>query len=384
MATIGIIGIGHVGCALAFDLASRGHEVILRSMPGHLGNIPKIRANNNHLGCCGVITGRLAMRVEEGLNRTTCLTETIIFVAVPSQGHDDILAELASHDLKSRVVIFITGNAVTVRAHQVLNARVILDTATSPYSSRVNAEGIVSIRGMKKRLQVGSLPSNICEKDRNAVSRLFSMPLEWSPNLLDVFLSGVNGVVHVPTALLNLGWIETTNGDFYFYRQGMSSGVCSIIEAADRERLAVAAAYHCGVRSALETYNINYGARERTLREFAQNTGPHNKTKGVQRRFLSQDVPYWLVPCSELGARAGVPTPFIDLLILLASTFGCTDYRMTGRTLQSLGLGNAATHEIITAFGGNYEVGLGRNSVLRMARKRQLPRLFWFYRGLLS
>ena len=384
MATVGIIGAGHVGCALAFDLASRGHEVVLRSMPGHPGNIPKIRANNNHLECSGVITGHIAMRAEEGLNDTTCFTESTIFVAVPSQAHDDILAALAFHDLRSRVVIFITGNAVSVRAHQMLNARAVLDTATSPYSSRVDAQGIVNIRGMKKRLQVGSLPSDIGEKDRNAVSCLFSMPLEWSCSVLEVFLSGVNGVVHVPTALLNLGWIETTNGDFYFYRQGMSPGVCSIIEAADRERLEVAAAYHCRVQSALDTYNMNYGARERTLREFAQNTGPHNKTKGVQRRFLSQDVPYWLVPCSELGARAGVSTPFIDMLILLASTFGCTDYRTSGRTLQSMGLGNASPHDIGTAFGGSYEVTLGRTSLVRMARKRQLLRLPWFYRGLLS
>lgn len=155
----------------------------------------------------------------------------------------------------------------------------------------------------------------------------------------------------MPTALLNLGWIENTNGDFYFYRQGMSSGVCSIIEAADNERLAVAAAYRCQVKSALETYNSNYGAQETSLRQFAEKSGPHNKTKGVQNRFLRQDVPYWLVLCSELGARAGVQTTFIDVLILLASALAGTDYTMTGRTLESMGLARASTDVIIKAFG---------------------------------
>ena len=379
MATVGIIGAGHVGCALAFDFASRGHDVILRSIPDHPGNISKISANSNCLECEGVIAGRLSIRLGEGLDCATHLTETVIFVAIPSQGHNDVLATLALHDLSKQMIIFITGNAAAVQAYQVLNARVLLDTATSPYSSRVNAEGTVTIRGMKKRVQIGCLPSNIGAEDRNAVGNLFVMPLEWGSSLLEIFLSGVNGVVHVATALLNLGWIEATNGDFYFYRQGMSSGVCSIIEAADRERLAVAAAYRCPVKSALDTYNANYGAEEKSLRQFAENTGPHNKTKGVQNRFLNQDVPYWLVLCSELGARAGIQTPFINVLILLASTFAATDYRRTGRTLKSLGLANASTDDIVRRFGARDDV-----AAVRKEGKPLLPTFPGIYRGFVS
>ena len=380
MTTVGIIGAGHVGCALAFELASRGHDVILRSMPGHPGNIPKVHANNNFLECAGVVTGRMPTRLEGGLNRETCIMETVIFITVPSHGHDDILTELALHNLENRIVIFITGNAVAVRANRLLNASAILDTATSPYSSRINADGSVSIRGMKTRLQIASLPANLSKENRDVVSGLFPMPLEWSVSLLEIFLSGVNGVVHVPTALLNLGWIESTNGDFYFYRQGMSSGVCSIIEAADKERLAVAAAYQCHVKSALETYNVNYGAEEKSLRQFAQNTDPHNSTKGVQKRFLDQDVPYWLVLCSELGAQAGVQTPFIDILIMLASTLTRTDYRMAGRSLKSLGLTNASTAAIVREFGGRDGNTVGE----RVVSKPLLLKLPWVYRGFLS
>lgn len=193
MTTIGIIGAGHVGCALAFDFASRGHKVILRSMPGHRGNIPKIIANHNWLECAGVIAGRVLVGVEDGLSRATRITERIVLIAVPSPGHDDILAELMLHDLGGRMVIFITGNAVAVQARRVLNAKAILDTATSPYSSRITAEGTVSIRGMKTRLQIASLPSRLSHEDRSALDCLFPMRLEWSPSLLYIFFSGVNG-----------------------------------------------------------------------------------------------------------------------------------------------------------------------------------------------
>ncbi|KAK3175812.1 hypothetical protein K4F52_009973, partial [Lecanicillium sp. MT-2017a] len=142
MTVISIIGAGHVGCALAFDLASRGHDVTLRSTSGHPGNIPTIVANNNRLESGGAISGCVSVRSEEGLSRSTCFTETIIFIAIPSQGHDAILAELSLHDLSNQMLIFITGNGVAVRARRVLNAKIILDTATSPYSSRVDGFGI--------------------------------------------------------------------------------------------------------------------------------------------------------------------------------------------------------------------------------------------------
>lgn len=386
MATVSIIGAGHVGCALAYDIASRGYDVTLRSIRGHPGNLPKIKQNGNILECSGMLAGRLPINIQEGFGNIASNVDKIIVVTTPSQGHEAIFTELSQRDLSKSVIVFITGNAAGVKARQQLNAKAVLDTATSPYSSRVSSDGVVTIRGIKKRLQIGPLVPALSDEDRNEIGELFHMPLDWSPTTLEIFLSGVNGVVHVPTALLNLGWIETTNGDFYFYRQGMSSGVCSIIQAADRERLAVAAAYRCNIRSALDSYNKNYGCQEKTLREFAKNTEAHNRTKGAQKRFLDQDVPYWLVLCSDLGARACVPTPVIDTLILLASISGGVDYRLTGRTLSSLGLGGASVEDIAHACHGAREGRVGYNGDIRsnLAQKLQLERFSWIYRGLLA
>ncbi|PFH60758.1 hypothetical protein XA68_10372 [Ophiocordyceps unilateralis] len=373
MTVVGIIGAGHVGCALAFDLSIRGHKVILRTMPGHPGAVPKIKENGSTVECSGVLSGRVSVRVEEEFGPASSLEETMLIVTMPSQGHDGVLKALTGRDLSSCRVVFISGNGVTVKARRLLGAKVALETSSSPYSSRVDSEGVVTIRGIKKRLLVGPEAG-----EDDEVSRVFGLPIEWSASSLDIFLSAINGVVHVPTALLNLGWIETTNGDFYFYRQGMSSGVCSIIEAADRERLAVAAAYRSAVEPALDVFNKNYGRRDQTMREFALNTDAHNRTKGAQKRFLTQDVPYWLVLCSDLGIRAGVPTPVIDMLILLASTFSGSDLRAEGRTLEALGLGDASVDDVVRAFRApRGEDGAAR----KVAKSRLLPGLSWIYRG---
>lgn len=353
--SVSVIGAGHAGCAIAFDCAQLGFAVTLRSIEGHPGNNPRIEANGGYIEATGQRSGRQHVRVCYDFDLGMPLTDTMIIIALPSQGHDAALAALARYDLSKSTLVFFAGNGVAVKASAQLNAQIICDAPTSPYSSRVTAEGAVSIRGSKKRLQIGSLPADISDQSRAEIGRYFVMPLQWSANVLEMFFAGLNGVVHVPTALMNMGWIESTGGDFYFYRQGMSQGVCNVIAAADAERLAVGKAYRCSVVSALATFNLNYGMNEKTMCDFANRTDAHNKTKGAQKRFLSQDVPYWLVTCSELGRRAGVPTPSIDILILLASTFSGIDYRSTGRTLKALGLGDASVEGIIAAFAGHSE-----------------------------
>ncbi|KAJ3499692.1 hypothetical protein NLG97_g157 [Lecanicillium saksenae] len=349
MPTIGIIGAGHVGCALAFDLAERGNDVVLRTIAGHCGNAPKILDNNGYLKATGLFQGSVPVRVAQGAAN---ITESILLIAIPSTGIDQVLDELAGHDLSSVILIFVSGNSAAMKAPMATNAKVIMETGTSPYSSRVSADGSVSVRGIKKRIILSVLASELNEKYKEPVAALFRMPVEWCPSVLGTFLSSCNGVVHVPTALMNLGWMETTNGDFYFYRQGMSPGVCSVIDALDKERIAVAAAYNVTIKSVVETYNANYGTNESTFSEFVKKTVAHNSTKGAQKRFLDQDVPYWLVLCSELGLRAGVPTPSIDTMIVLASILTGTDYRSTGHTLKSFGLDNATVEEVGRAFRG--------------------------------
>ncbi|RDA94655.1 hypothetical protein CP533_2418 [Ophiocordyceps camponoti-saundersi (nom. inval.)] len=378
MTVVGIIGAGHVGCALAFDLSIRGYDVVLRTMPGHPGAAPKIRENGNMVECSGALSGRVRVKIEDDFGPASTLEETTVIVTVPSQGHDGVLKALTGRRRPSKL-IFISGNGVTVQARRLLESKTVLETSSSPFSSRVDAQGVVTIRGIKKRLLMGPGTG----EDDEEISRLFGLPIEWSASALDIFLSAVNGVVHVPTALLNLGWIETTNGDFYFYRQGMSTGVCSIIDAADRERLAVAKAYRTAVEPALNVYNKNYGRQDKTMREFALNTDAHNRTKGAQKRFLSQDVPYWLVLCSDLGSRAGVATPVTDMLILLASTFSGTDLRAEGRTLRAMCLGDASVDDVVCAFGASSgrggEDGAGRAVV--KSRLLLLPGVSWIYRG---
>ncbi|OAA42860.1 6-phosphogluconate dehydrogenase [Beauveria brongniartii RCEF 3172] len=215
-------------------------------MAGHPGNASKILENDGYLIANGLLNGRVTVKVGHGLSQ---LTESILLIAIPSTVIDLVVRELAGHDLSDKLPMFITGNSAACRAHMVTNAKAVMERALP--------RTVLAFRGIKKRLALGVLATEFEQEDREKVAAIFPIPVEWCPNILETFFSALNGIVHVPTAVMNMSWMETTDGDFYFYRQGMSPGVCSVIEALDKERLAVAAAYNVHLRSVMETYNAN-------------------------------------------------------------------------------------------------------------------------------
>jgi len=58
----------------------------------------------------------------------------------------------------------------------------------------------------------------------------------------------------------------------------------------------------------------------------------------LDARYVTEDVPYGLVPIAELGRLAGVPTPVAHALTVVASAALGRDFAKEGRTLARMGL----------------------------------------------
>jgi len=71
--------------------------------------------------------------------------------------------------------------------------------------------------------------------------------------------------------------------------------------------------------------------------------GPRN----LKDRYITEDIPYGLVPMSELGKKLDVRTPIMDSFIEIASVLNQEDYRKTGRTLETLGLDKLNREQIL-------------------------------------
>jgi opine dehydrogenase len=349
--SVSIIGAGNCGCAFAADLVSRGVSVLLYAHPDHRQNADSIRSNG-YLEASVKIEGRFHPIVSSDMDDVVRFSRFIV-ITVPSYGHDAILSELKKFDLSQHIVISITGNFFALVARKHLNARFILETSTSPYASRMQ-KGKVLVMGVKSILPIAALPIDLSQALRDEIGTIFLMPLEWRSNVLEIGMSCITGVIHPTPALMNTGWIETTRGDFYFYREGMSPSVIKVIISVDKERMAIARAFGFKPQPVLTIMNSYYCRAFIGFTEFARETVEHNMTKmtptHMQDRFIVQDVPYVLVPWYELGAKVGIHSSAIKSIIDLASIVNATNYMETGRNLRRLGLGAASKSQVLETF----------------------------------
>ncbi|NLD63352.1 MAG: NADP transhydrogenase subunit alpha, partial [Bacteroidales bacterium] len=68
--------------------------------------------------------------------------------------------------------------------------------------------------------------------------------------------------------------------------------------------------------------------------------------RSLKVRYLEEDIPYSLVPMASLGRMMGVSTEVMDSIILMGSIINSTDYRVSGRTVENLGIAGMSLREL--------------------------------------
>ena len=216
----------------------------------------------------------------------------------------------------------------------------VAETDNLPYACAATEPGVVNVRGIKKAVTLAAFPAGDYAAVEAAVDGAFCTGWRKGENVLATSMSGVNMVVHCAPMLANAGRIESEGGKFEFYYAGMTPAVCRLIEATDRERLAVARAYGLDLVSTAQTFRNQYGVEGKTLYDVLQANPAFAgfAPKSLHHRFLTEDTPYSMVPMAALGRLAGVPTPIMDALIALLGELLGEDYAVTGQTAERMGL----------------------------------------------
>ncbi|MCI0713603.1 MAG: NAD/NADP octopine/nopaline dehydrogenase family protein [Chloroflexi bacterium] len=352
---ITVIGAGHGGKAMAADLAARGFHVRLYNRTPV--NIDVI-----------AVRGGIELTYEDGhscFGRLAFATNDIaraldgahlIMVVIPASGHTDIATTCAPYLRDGQVVVLHpgrTGGALEFR--QVLQQTgcradiTIAEAETFLFASRSVGPAEAKIFRHKNSLPVAALPASRTQTVLDYLSEIYPQFIS-APNVLYTSLNNMGAVFHPALMLLNAGWIETTQGDFQFYMEGVTPATASILDRLDRERVTVATAMGIKAQSALDWLARAYSAHGDTLYE-AMHANPGykgiNAPVSLRHRYLFEDVPYSLVPIAELGRRFGVDVHGIEALIQLACIMHGTDYRHRGRTLSRMGLEGLSIEEII-------------------------------------
>ena len=140
------------------------------------------------------------------------------------------------------------------------------------------------------------------------------------------------------------------------YREGITEAVGRVIREIYDESRRVAHALDFDMTqyrdadftTTASIMGVEFEAPVDTLGVVASIIGPTS----LGSRYMTEDLPYGLVPRSELGRLAGVPTPVIDGIVSIGSIVCREDYWTNGRTLRTLGFESLSLDEILGVLAG--------------------------------
>ncbi len=218
---------------------------------------------------------------------------------------------------------------------------------TAVMGRRTGATGL-QVSTLRKRLDVATLPVASEDAGFEVCQALFGDRFEKRADVLAIALSNLNPPLHLANALCNLTRIE--RAELWYNYDGMSETVGRLSEDLDTERLAVATAYGLSVRTVFEHFQLSHGLPPGSVAELAaavhaKRHGPPGPT-ALSTRYITEDVPFGLVPTVAIGKVAGVPLPLHEAGIAIISSLYGRDFPSENDILPELELLGLAPEEL--------------------------------------
>lgn len=265
---------------------------------------------------------------------------------IPAYGHAAFARACAPHLQSGQVVVLMPGTLGSLEFSRILHEQgvpadiTLAETDTAPYVCRKITPTSAHIWGVVKSLGLGVLPARQGPRVQQLVDHWFP-GVQLYDHVAACGLAALNPVVHPAGVFMNAGRIEKSGGEFYFYNEGITPGVCQLIHAVDRERLAI------GRALGLELLPIDTafckagfgppGDLETTIRGSEMLTAL--KAPGaLDTRWLTEDVPYGLAAWGALGEQLEVACPTMRSLVELIGTMLEMDFWKSARTPKDLGV----------------------------------------------
>jgi opine dehydrogenase len=358
---IAILGGGHAGFAHAADLTIKGFQVRLFEVPEMAETIAPVQERGG-IECLpdpstGLKGGFAKIHLVTSDPHAAIDGADVIFVVVPAFAQS-AFARLIARDVKSeQIVVLSPGNfggavtfAETLRQNQCESLPVLCEAQSMIYACRKSSPDSIQIFGYKHGLGIAVFPAKLTAEVIPTLQKVFPTA-EAAPNILWTWLSNPNAIGHPPVTILNAGWLEQTGGDFLFYVQGMSPAVVRVMEDLDQERMTLGRALGLELTPHGDMAKIWYGHQGyegSTFPDKVRNPvyASIKAESSLDSRYLTEDVPYGLVPIEDMGRLANVDMPVCASLINLSNSLLGRDFRATGQTLANIGLGDLSVSQL--------------------------------------
>jgi len=375
---IAVLGGGHGGFTMAADLSMAGHEVNLYELPEFASNLkPVLEKGGINLvarklpageelplpggGRSGFsrITGKVTTSMKEALEGVD-----LVMLVVPAFGRERFVREMSPH-LKDGQVIVVWpayfGALMVTKALKEAGCNkdiVVAETESLIYLTKKRGPAEVLVQGVKEKLDVAAFPATRTDEVVKILREVFPRSrIVKARNVLQTTLTNVNLVLHPPSTLLNLPKVERALFPYYedvggpsWRAYDITPGMARVMEAIDREIIATGEKLELRLPGLKETLKAFYGAYGRDLYETVLNCYAYQlqlAPTSIDHRFITEDVPYGLVPVSYLADQVGTPTPVIKALITIACAVTGRDFWREGLTMEKIGLAGKTSREIV-------------------------------------
>jgi opine dehydrogenase len=340
MSRVAILGAGGIGCGAAALLSERGHVSVLWSPSGR-GTAAF--ADGAALQAEGQLTAQYHPTI--AADCATALRDAdAVMLAVPGYGHRAVLDQLATHLHRDQPVIISSHMSLgALYLAQRLAARgvraPIAAWGTTVTTGRRLPGPSVRVSNIRDKVDLAALPTSEIDAMAALCRDLFGDRFVPRVDLIAVSLSNVNPQNHLAMALCNFTRIE--KAEAWANWSGLTPSVGRLIEALDAERLAVAAAFGVTVRTVREHFHLSFGVPNGPVGDAGAILAARDTTPGptsLATRYITEDVPFGLVPSTVLARIANVSMPLHEAGIAIFSALYGRDFQAENDLLPELGL----------------------------------------------
>lgn len=399
MSVITIIGAGNGAHALAADCKLGGAEVRMFEFTRYNNKVKGI-INSHRIRFEGI-----EMNVSNFKRNGTAVIDMVtydmqeavhganhILVSVQAQGFEQVFKELAPLLEDGQTVSIFPDNFGSlilrrIMREQGITTKVIIAGYSSlvygarltDYNNLETETDVVNITYRENDIRVDTLPSTDFSEYQKIVKEIPALDateLIHGDTVLDIGLSSLNPLLHVPAVLMNAGAIENWgvipnvgSPDVYYdiYAYGASPAVGRVQYAYYQDMVAVAKAYGVGITHIDPDVLLSsrmgligcmfYGEHFRlpfteALDQTTWLPVPKGQRFSLNSRYITEDVPVGCCSTIAFAKVLGVKTPVLQAMANMANVVMETDYFESGYNLATFGLENMTAEEMLAYMRG--------------------------------
>ena len=351
---IAVLGGGNGSLAAAVDLTEAGHDVRLWRRNGAAQEALQ-RAHNvlSLKDFRGQRDIRLSMVTSDLAE--ACAGAALIVCPTPATAQPDIAAGLAKCLVSGQVVFMPPGSFGSwIMAKAMQDAGNLSDVSfaeagTLPYLTRKHGVHEIAITTRATRLPTGVYP--LRNKDAAlAVIRQAYPSVEECGEALSGALMNAGPIIHPPLILMNAGPIEHFD-HWDIHNEGTQPAIRRVTTRLDGERMAVREALGYGAPHFPLANHYDNEAEEwmygNAAHEKLTDSGDWREDLVLrEHRYMREDVQIGLAFLVSVADWVGVPAPTANGLLALGSAICDDDFRLSGRTMERLGLARMSVADL--------------------------------------